>query len=44
LSVDNTWLDQIKVTLPEYVLLGGGEVQIRGQSGRNLVAMYTAIT
>ena len=27
----------IKVTLPEYVLLGGGQVQIRGQSGRHVL-------
>src|SRR6516162_177318 len=37
LSIDNARLDHIKVTLPEYVLLGGGQVQIRGQPGRHVL-------
>src|SRR5262249_22724804 len=37
LSIDNAWLDHMKVTLPEYVLLSGGQVQIRGQPGRHVL-------
>jgi hypothetical protein len=33
LSIDNARLDHIKVTLPEYVLLGGGQIQMGGRSG-----------
>jgi hypothetical protein len=37
LSINNASLDHIEITLPEYVLLGGGYVQIRGQSGGHVL-------